>query len=596
VFCSTQDLGTDWQALIDGFAAAIPPMPMGYLTQRQVDRTAQANDEYGYAVAAGDFNADGADDLAIGAPGWDDPASNTGGVVVHYGAVFTEHSPGFEILSQSDAGATDEIGDRLGHSLVAGDFDDDGFDDLAVGVRDEDGANVDQGLVIVYYGSSGGLEGGRFERIDQGTLGIANATGDRFGEVLDAGDFDADGFDDLAVGMPSKDAVGTDSGTVIVLYGSGAGLTPVRFDSLTQEVLSQSSETGDAFGSSLAVGDFDVDGHDDLAVGIPLENVGPSVDEGLVVIYYGSSGGLTSGPFESLSQGTAGLTADSGEHFASSLVAGDFDNDGDDDLAVGAPFRDENGADSGAVVVFAGSSGGLFPANATEIGQLDLGATPESGDEFGASLTAGDVDQDGIIDLVIGFPGESDGASQEGIVGVVYGSATGLTTAGWFRFGQNRIGGIPESGDRFSQSLASGDFDGDGQAEIVVGAPLENDDTIVDSGAVYVWDRGFIRNTTPTAVAGSDDSPPTSRFADLTVAPNPFNPRTTVRFRVRPGVRTSLDAYDARGRFVASLYDGPATGSEQEFVWSADDVASGVYFLRLESGAEVVILRAVLLK
>ncbi len=143
--------------------------------------------------------------------------------------------------------------------------------------------------------------------------GVAIADGleadDRFGSALTAGDFDGDGYEDLAVGVPWE-AVGAveDAGAVNVFYGTPTGLLTTGNQFLHQDTsgVAGGPETGDRFGWSLAAGDFGDDGFTDLAVGAPYEDVGVT-DDGGVWTLYGTLGGLTGSGSWFVSQGTSGI-------------------------------------------------------------------------------------------------------------------------------------------------------------------------------------------------------------------------------------------------------------------------------------------------
>jgi len=163
---------------------------------------------------------------------------------------------------------------HFGSALAAGDFDCDGFDDLAIGVPDDDdsgGALNRVGYVTVLYSSETGLVAAGHQLWDQQSLAAEEEESeDRFGETLVAGDFDADGCMDLVVGIPYED-IGTivDAGAIQVIYGAPGGLTAAgnAFFRQGADGVQGAPQAGDTFGFSLAVGDFNSDGSDDLAIG-----------------------------------------------------------------------------------------------------------------------------------------------------------------------------------------------------------------------------------------------------------------------------------------------------------------------------------------
>ena len=436
---------------------------------------AETEDEMGNRLAVGDFNGDGFYDLAAGVQQEDIGAVNAAGAVhIFYGSKTGLTAAGNELLSQNTLGVLDaaESGDEFGRALAVGDFDRDGYDDLAVGVPYEDvggPAINDAGAVNVFYGSAAGLSTrDQFWHQDVTNIeGVAEAD-DNFGFALAAGDFDRNGYADLAIGVPHEN-VGAivDAGAVNVLYGSASGLTTAGDEIWTQDStgIEDTSEANDNFGYALTAGDFNRDGRADLAVGAPYESVGALAEAGAVNVLYGAAGGLTSANDELWHQGIAGVEggAEAGDWFGWRLTAGDFNGDGRADLAVGVPHEDVGAiANAGAVNVLYGAASGLT-ATGDQIWDQDspgIQETAEANDEFGRALAAGDFDGDGYADLAVGVPYEDIGGPAidgAGAVQVLYGSAAGLGSAGdqlWHQDVPDVAGGA-EDGDNFGYALAA---------------------------------------------------------------------------------------------------------------------------------------------
>jgi FG-GAP repeat len=406
-------------------------------------------DLFGFAVAKGDFNADGFTDLAAGAPNEDVGAAPSAGAVnVFYGS-----AAGLPATSQVRLQGNPEIGDQFGFALDAGLFNDDDFLDLAVGAPGETvGGQLSAGAVSVFYGSAAGLPAN-----SQGLFQGNPEQGDRFGAALVAGFFNAN-QGDLAVGAPGED-VGTAGGAGAVSVFSGApGGLPVA----SQVLLQTNPEVGDQFGAALAASFFDSDIFNDLAVGAPTETVGTSADAGAVSVFFGSASQLSGAAGQTLVQGPGvGGSAEAGDQFGSALAAGPFDT-GPSDLAIGTPFEDLGATtDAGAVNVVYGSNTGLVGRNQTLTqASPGVGGNAESGDLFGAALARGiffnNFNGDDFADLAIGAPGEDVGtAADAGAVNVQYGSATGLPGPGGQLFTQDSpgVGGAAESGDAFGAAL-----------------------------------------------------------------------------------------------------------------------------------------------
>jgi len=419
-------------------------------------------DQFGSALAFGDFNRDGYSDLVVGIIGKDLNGPWAGQIRVYYGSETGLTIDEYVVFDQIQLIDFPEEQDLFSRGLAAGDFNGDGYEDLAVSAPGEDyQAVLDSGVIHIIFGSDTGLTltgNLRFARNDLviGDLEVS----DQFGAVLDAADFDADGYDDLAVGTAFSDIVGvTDAGRVDILYGSPGG------PNLSNQVLDQEAITGqiaqphDRFGSSLAVGDFNGDGYADLGIGAPGETHFALDDAGSAHVFYGSASGLSLDGVQTWTHANGLIGGAVPEGFLGhSMVAGDFDNDGFDELAIGEPGEDSG---AGSVHVLIGTPGGLTHLGSQFFTQDTPGivGTAAVDDYFGYALGSGDYDLDGYADLAIGVPFNDivsgAGVVDAGEVNIIFGSVDGLDTPGNVRFFLDLVSfpGDSQFSDWFGHSL-----------------------------------------------------------------------------------------------------------------------------------------------
>jgi FG-GAP repeat protein len=457
----------------------------------------------GVGATPSDFNGDGYADLAIAAPREAvADKRRAGAVTILYGTAAGLTATNAERWHQDQPGVKGIIhgNERFGSALATGDFDADGFADLAIGVPNDTYAGLRHaGAVNVLYGSAQGLTAARDQRWWQASLPDEPEERDRFGAALAAGDFDQDGYVDLAIGVPNETIGATTSaGIVEIVDGGPDGLSSIGAVILTRASIGESDVDWGAFGSRLAAGDFDQDLSADLAIGEP------GIDGGGVGVVYGDPDGLDGGRHERWTQDSAGILGEAGDDlFGTALAIGDFDGNAIDDIATGATYDfvstcGASGCNAGAVAVLYGTLSGLS-ATGNQLWTQDSSGIPgTAGDEwiFGASLAAGDFDGNGADDLAVGAPGEDDDI---GSVTVIPGGAGGLTAVGAKHWTQDTPG-VPGQADNnviFGWALASHDFGHSARADLAISAIGTEDvvllygtSTGLDASSAQIWSQG----------------------------------------------------------------------------------------------------------
>ncbi len=478
---------------------------VGFTIQGDTD-----GDRAGRSVSsAGDVNGDGIDDIIVGAPGGSDGGTDAGEAYVIYGkAGITNTTIDLSSLSPEDGFIIqgDREANRAGNSVSsAGDVNGDGINDIIVGAPDApnlfNGPNpTSPGDVYVIYGKAG---------TERGTVDLTSLAqedgfaieGDRIGDnagfaVSSGGDVNGDGIDDIIVGAPNGDDGGTSAGEAYVIYGeAGTARGDIDLDRLDRKdgFIIQGDNAGDTAGSAVAAGDVNGDGIDDIIVGAQ-RNAAAGTFAGGVYVVYGTTG-TDRGPIDldefDRSEGFFIRGSDVGHQTGYSVSsAGDVNGDGIADIIVGAPAGNDV-APREAYVIYGTSenrSGNLDLRNLdAEDGFLIRGG--EQRDGVGISVSsAGDVNGDGINDIIVGVRTVGAGVLNAGEVYVIYGTTETdrdildlgeLTAADGFV-----IQGF-EEGDRAGTSVSSGDVNGDGIDDIIVGAP-EGDDGGSGAGEAYV--------------------------------------------------------------------------------------------------------------
>ncbi|MER7837417.1 FG-GAP-like repeat-containing protein [Streptomyces sp. NPDC096040] len=439
------------------------------------------------AKYADDFNGDGYRDLVTAAPGATvGGQARAGAVVVTYGSksgikassrtVVTQNSPAVPGVAQTDG--------RFGSALAFGDLNRDGYADLVVSAE-RHGDDAHGGAAVIVWGGKKGLAGG--STVPDPDPGNHYS----FGLSLAVGDFTGDGRADLAVG-----SIGSD---IQIFEG---GFTKTR-GAASRTWLATDLRTTDGEGAeSMASGDINGDGVDDLVIsGTYQADNSPTIQGNLV--YLGGS------PGPELQR-----VLNTGSRYL--VAVGDVNGDGYDDLLVSLNGGADPIHDGFAVGSYLGGADGVSgtpQAMITENTPGVPGSGPSDGG-FGDSLSVDDVDGDGYADVAVGASYETIGAARRtGTVTLLRGSAAGLTGAGATRYTENTPGvpGTDENNDFFGSAVRLADVNGDGKADLAVGARGENG----SDGAVWSL-RGSVSGLTTT---GAVSFGPTSAGVSAAGAP-----------------------------------------------------------------------------
>jgi hypothetical protein len=418
-------------------------------------------EEWGAAVAAaGDLDGDGYDDILVGAPKYG--PNREGGAFIYYGGpAGLAKAPGWQTMG--------EKGSRYGTAVAGiGDFNCDGYLDIAVGAPEYNNADVDSGsgagAVYVFFGSKSG-----FATIPEWSV-IFQQGGSNFGfAVTAAGRVNGDDCDDLLVGARRYTNGQSNEGAIFLFYG--ANPTP----DTTPGWQAEGNQDAAGLGFSVAgIGDVNGDGYDDIAAGAPYWDSTAGTggyDVGAVFVYYGGE----DGPGAGYDLRVEGDNANARLGY-SVAQGGDLNGDGLADLVAGMPgYVDAATGQVGAVLVFHGRREGLAATPSRRI------AGSQSGSSFGIAVAFSDVNGDGFDDLLAGASTYTGDQSREGAVFLYLGGPGGVTGGvAWMGEGNKA-----ETGYGLAVAGA-GDVNRDGSQDFLVGAPLfRTDRNIVGRAFAY---------------------------------------------------------------------------------------------------------------
>ena len=438
--------------------------------------TNQPGPNGGFSVSsAGDINADGYSDVIVGAPGYDNGQTNEGVALVCYGSASGVNTSVTVILETNQAGA--EGGQAVSS---AGDVNGDGYSDVMIGAPHYINGELDEGAAFVFHGSASGINITP-AMILEGNQVTANAGW----SLASAGDINADGYGDVIIGIHRYTNGQVSEGGAFVYYGSATGVNSLN---ITKLETNQDS----AFGgwSVSSAGDVNGDGYSDIIFGAPLYTNGQT-NEGTAFVYHGSAAGINTTAAAMMVESNNNDYYQMGYSVAS---AGDINGDGYSDVIVGAYKFDNGQTDEGVAFVYHGSATGI---NTTAAAMLE---SNQANAQMGYSVaSAGDVNGDGYSDLIVGANFFDNGQTDEGGAFVYHGSATGINTTAAAMVESNQADAY------MGNSVASaGDVNGDGYSDVIVGAP-GNDSGEADEGSAFVYHGSAIGiNTTEAAFIQSN--------------------------------------------------------------------------------------------
>jgi hypothetical protein len=545
-----------------------------------------SSDAFGQSVAsAGDVNGDGYDDLLIGAFSWDSPTdSNVGKAYLVLGSDTMAGTTGQDITSADLIFENSASGAWTGYAVAsAGDVDGDGLADVLIGAPGQDSF---AGVTYLIFGSaltSAMTQSNVFDLNSSSALIYGEEGADFSGAaVASAGDVDGDGKDDILIGAPWHSGAASQDGKTYLMFGKSI---PIQQGTQMYLSAADASFSGEAIydesGYSVAsAGDIDGDGKDDILIGAH-QNDTSAPQAGAVYLVYASQVG--DGGDIALGQGPIAFTGDvAGGAGGAKLAAADIDGDRINDIIIGAPGTFGGSATAGATYVFFGSSiPAIASAGGSVLSAADVVISGEALNDYSASsISLGDVDGDSMDDLLIGAYSSDGAAGADSGKSYLFWSST-LAAGGSLSATSADVIFEGETGKDLSGLAvsAAGDMDGDGVADLLIGATGYETD---EAGRAYLLLSPYNAPPLAPTVAISPNAP--TELEDLTcsiTAPAvdaDGDSITGYEFQwYQDGVASSFSDSGADETAVSTVPSG-ATAEDEVWtceVWANDAVALG---------------------
>lgn len=464
--------------------------------------------------------------------------------------------------------------DYFGQALrEIGDLNGDGVPDLVVGAGFADDGGADRGAVFVLFMNPDGTVASE-QRISDtaGGFGGTLNNGDGFGVYLGTlGDMNGDGTIDLAINGRYADDGGSDKGALWLLF-MNPDASIASYSKISETVgISDTWSNGTGFGSSCEpIGDLDGDGNIDVIVAGTRDTDGGSRRGALWVLFMDGSGNVLSHQKISDIQGNFTAFLEHEDYFGLGIAnLGDIDGDGITDIAVGTRNDDDGGFDRGAVyILFLNTDGTVQSHQKISSTAGGFSGVLDNEDWFGADVqAAGDMNGDGITDIIVGAPKDDDGGTDQGAVWILLLNSNG-TVNGYQKISETTGGftGVLDPGDNFGWAVESiSDLNGDGMTDFAVGSKFD-DDGGSNHGAVWILfaeDTCNVVSTTCNLTADFTNTlvcvGDTTFFTDLSVDLQDsiiywewiFGDGDTVT-----GIQNPAHLYPASGSYTATLIVG----------------------------------------